>query len=768
MIYRYFSENISHLATPLNGSKLTMIGFNALSISEKEIFGYLKDSFETKFYWDADEYYLFPGKTGYDQIAAGRYINELIKDWAITDLKWTGNNLTNTKKNIHVHGIAKQIGQVKFVGQQINNWINENQTDLELIDTAIVLSDEKLLLPLLHSLPGEFNGKEIMYNVSMGYPLKDTSLSRFILQWLNLLIKAEESHFFKFDTWQFISLLKNPIVTFTLDNEGMNSNYALIRDLTNKNQLSFNQKEISHKLKSSKSKGFIELGKILFINITNATDFVKAMIKFLQVLAETIQNKESQSNAILDSQINLTFALVKKLQSVAMNDPAEFSLKALKKIFVQLLSRSEISLKGEPLAGIQIMGMLETRNLDFKNIILVSANEGMLPKAVALESFIPFDIRHDNNLPLPKDQNDVVAYHFYRLLQRAENISILYNTDSDKFGSGEKSRFILQLENELANCSKSIDIQNYITNINLDKIPGKQTISIAKNKDVINRLAKIANNGLSASALNVYRNCPLKFYFREVLKLQLNQKIEPEIEFNVFGNAIHDTLEEIYKPFIGKKIDLKLLHTQLAKLDDLLTNSFRKVYTGGNVNTGKNHLIYEIAKKYIEHFIRTELRDDSNSNKSIVSLEERIEIRLNHKSLKVKLKGYIDRIEKCNAEGKTIIIDYKTGKVEPQELTLKDWESLTDKSKDKLFQLLFYAYLYDKKYDPDHTPELGIYSLRMQSQGLIQPNLPDEENQFETYLVHLIDEILDPSVSFEQTTNENICSYCDYKDICNK
>ena len=218
---------------------------------------------------------------------------------------------------------------------------------------------------------------------------------------------------------------------------------------------------------------------------------------------EGISKKEAKLYPILKEQLNEVYLIIKKTQTILQSNPDIISLKALQKIFLQLFRRSEINLKGEPLTGIQIMGMLETRNLDFKNIILLSANEGNLPKASNLESFIPFDIRHDNKLPLPKEQNDIYAYHFYRLLQRAENITIIYNTDSDKIGSGEKSRFILQLESELSKINDNLDLKDLITNVNIEQIPEKHSISISKNNDILERIIKKTKSGFSPSALSI-------------------------------------------------------------------------------------------------------------------------------------------------------------------------------------------------------------------------------------------------------------------------
>jgi len=769
MIYRHLCENIESLSKSWKGNSFILVGFNALSKSERVIFKYLTKNFNLKTYWDIDEYYINPGKFGLTQMEAGRFINELINELNLTDVKWMNNLLTTSKKEIEVHGMAKQISQVKFAGQQLINWKETNKIESERIDTAIVLSDENLLLPLLHSLPELkiSNNTNIPYNITMGYPLINSGLSRFIHQWMNLLIQAEEKRNNKYSTIYLINLINNPIVKLLINDRGTTLPKALTQEFIKINQAFLSNKEILNILPELNKSYLTSLFDILLITSLSPDNFINSLIELMQQIGTAISKKEAKLYPILKEQLNEVYLIIKKTQTIIQSSPDIISLKALQKIFLQLFRRSEINLKGEPLTGIQIMGMLETRNLDFKNVILLSANEGNLPKASTLESFIPFDIRHDNKLPLPKEQNDIYAYHFYRLLQRAENITIIYNTDSDKIGSGEKSRFILQLESELSKINDNLDLKDLITNVNIEQIPEKLLISISKNDDILESIIKKAKSGFSPSALNIYRNCSLKFYFREIINLKEINKIEPEIEFNVFGNTIHEVLHKIYSNFIGKKIDPKILKENLSNVQWLLDEQFNKIYSVGNLRTGKNHLIYEVAKKYLSQFLTYEIQNKTTPLKQIIGLEEKISVNASISNNDVVLKGYLDRIEKSEDNNQIRIIDYKTGKVVPKDLELKDWDKISDKQSDKLFQLLFYAYIYKKKYKLTDDPQTGIYSLRMLSHGLIKPKLP-ETDQFEDYLNGLISEIFDPSINFQQTEDDKICSYCDFKDICNR
>ena len=768
MIYRHFCSNISTLATAWEGNTFTFVGFNALTKSELAIFGYLKENFTTKIYLDTDMYYLGKTPSNTRQSGAGRFVNEMITDWGLKNVNWVDDALASAKNKVDVFGVTKQVGQVKFAGKKLEKWLENTETGADCMDIAVVLADENLLIPLLYSLPKNDGGnKKVAYNITMGYPLMQSAMGRFTQQWLNFSIRFRGN---KFGTTDLIQLMNNPVVILLLNKAGSDLRSTLVRDLLETGKVYISSEEISSLLPDSKN----DSAKVLFNNLLTATTdaafFLNSLAGIMRLIIEATQRDKDNAFPMLQEQLDKTFSLIQKSRPMLENQKGSISLKAFQKIWLQLMRRSEINLKGEPLEGIQIMGMLETRNLDFKNIIILSANEGILPKTGAMESFIPFDIRHDNKLPLPKEKNDIYAYYFLRLLQRSEQVTLVYNTDSDKFGGGEKSRFILQLEQELPQIFTNPEQPEKLVHISIPSSETQNSISIAKSKSVLEEIKNKAKSGFSASSLNVYRNCPLKFYFSEVLKLKEKKKIEPEIEFNVFGNAIHAVLETIYKQFIGKNIDPGVLKKYIPMAGKLLDEELAKKYKGGSIQTGKNHLIYEVAKKYITQFLNYEIEDKTTPYKHIIGLEQKILINDKLGAHEVVLKGYLDRIE-LSESGEIRIIDYKTGKVTPNDLKLKNGnekEQIADKTKDKLFQLLFYAYLYQLEQKSDVAPRLGIYSLRMLSYGLIEPNIFGDYEFFREYLNELIAEIFDTSINFEQTKDNRICSYCDYSNICNK
>ena len=771
MIYRYLHENISLVSTMWKGMTFSLVGFNALSKTELNIFGYVKNNFETTVYLDTDEHYLDLARP--DNNGAGRFLSKIITAWGLKEIKWISNSLATGNDKVETYSVAKQIGQVKFAGKLLEKWHRDYKTDTGDIDTAIVLADENLLIPLLHSLPELKEGNHhIPFNITMGYPLINTALSRFIQQWFNFVIHMtgkQNGH--KFPMNDLIQLISTPVVALLLDETKKNLRTVLINELLKTEKIYLTFKELDGLLPDAPKGQLSFLFNLLLITTDKAADFLEALKKLLLLIKEVADKNKNISFPLLEEQLNKTYTILQKT-GIMLEQQPNLSLKALQKILLQLIRRNEISLKGEPLEGIQIMGLLETRNLDFKNLIILSANEGILPKTGQMESFIPFDIRRNYHLPLPKQQNDISAYYFFRLLQRTEHVALIYNSDADKFGGGEKSRFILQTEYELPHLFKDPENFEKTVHMNIPAIRTEDNITIEKTQKVLENIRKKADSGFSASSLNVYRNCPLKFYFREVLGLRDLNKIEPDIEFNKFGIAIHGVLEKIYKNFLGKNIDPEVLRSYIPTVGTLLDQELSKIFRGGNTKIGKNHLIYEVAKKYIEQFLKYESNKASLSSVQITGLEERIKTTAKLGNYEVTLKGFLDRVEKTET-GDIRIIDYKTGKVEPSDLKLNDKiaevEQLADGKKEKLFQLLFYAYLYRLHYGTSSRPEMGIYSLRMlSSYGLIETVLPNGDNFFEGYLTSLIEEIFDPSVNFSQTENERLCNYCDFKDICNR
>ena len=769
-IYRRLAENMDVFSKNWPWERFIVIGLNALSKSEKQVFSYLKKHFHLDFFWDVDEYYLQVGKFGLKQMEAGRFIRELIAEWQIKNVNWIGDQLVTAEKNIHIVGVPKRIGQVKYAGQLLEELLEEN-VGTEL-DTAVVLADEKLLVPMLNALPGGEDNKKPVFNITMGYPFASGPLNSFTMQWLNLLIGKLEGQNSNISILHLNVLLNSPVVKLVA---GTSSKAAeLLSALNERNSPYLSAVEINKMLLQDDNDKVVKLIQLFLHPCIDAHEFVEQYIEFLRI-AKAVFHEGENAQLLLKEQFNAMVSLIKNMRMLIAESPETINLKAFQKILLQIIRRSEINLKGEPLSGIQIMGMLETRNLDFKNIILLSANEGIIPKSTVPESFIPFDIRSQFTLPLPKEKIDVFAYHFYRLLQYAQNITLIYNSEADELGGGEKSRFILQLRDELAEINKKIHLTEDILNIELTTAETDTDIVIEKSPEILEAIAGSASRGFSPSALNSYIQCPLQYYFSRILALKPPKSIDDTIESNTFGTIIHQVLEQIYLPFLGKLIDADTLKKSLQDLDNLLTASFSHNLNNADFSTGKNLLLFEVAKKYVQQFVEADVRRLKFKPHHLLALEKELKTTLHFDGKEVYLRGTIDRIDENNEEGTILLADYKTGKVEKKDLKFDDWEVLSTEPKyDKAFQLLFYTYLYQKNNLSKANIEPGIFSFRNISGGFITMTLAEEiesealTSEFEKVLIEIIGEIFDPETPFAQTENKEACKWCVYSGICNR
>lgn len=774
-IYRYCSENIESLTKKIKWKTFVFAGFNALSPSEENVFGFIKSNYTTSIYFDADDYYI----NKQDNIPlqeAGFNLKHLINKWKLPKLNFLTNRLVNDNKQITFHEAQGQLSQVKLAGNLLQRRLDneDGKSNIDLIsETAIVLANENLLLPLLSSLPETYNDgqNKLLYNVTLGYPITYSPLKGFINDWFELLINCKINSSNQFRTQSIINLFLNNILISCI-NENQRLKIKSLSSSFIANNISYIYSKELLKLFNFQDNTDKDLFDLLFNEIGNVNKLLNNLVDLLLFLDRGLDSSNAK-NAILKEQVILLLKISKRFSVSMAENIEQLDIKTFSSLFFQLLTNYEISLKGEPLSGIQIMGMLETRTLDFKNIILISANEGIIPKSGISDSFIPFDIRHAYGLPLPKDKNGVLSYHFFRLLQYAENIDIIYDASSEGLGVGEPSRFLRQIELELCKVNKNIILKK--NSLILPSSIESKEINISKSDETLNTLRKKASIGFSPSALNSYISCKLKFYFRYVLKLEKENEIEASVESNTFGSIIHDTLEEIYLPFKDQLINTKQLSQSLKNLDNLLLKYFIKHYKTKNFKQGKNLLIWEVSKKYIKNFILSEIKELEGKTRTILGLEEKIKLKIRTNTNEVSLNGIIDRIDSDDGGRSIRIVDYKTGKVIAGDLKPKNLNLLlTDTKYAKAFQLIFYKYLYLVSLNKTQSDDIktGIISIRNLNAGFLEFSLKDEtENiieEFEIILKSLIDEIFDPEINFTQTEDIDICNYCDYKNICNR
>ena len=737
LMYREACSNIEGYIEENVHKKFFFIGFNALNKAEEFLFQKVLETNNSDIYWDLDEVFF---NTNHQ---AGTFIRKYKKEWKYYEknpLKTLSNSFSGPK-NIQIIGASKNTTQIKYAGE-----ILENFTDFK--NTALILADETLLPITLNSLPKNINA----INITMGYPLKDIPTTSLLFSIFQLFVSQEKlqktivNEFYHKDVVRF---LKHQSVYKLLSDE----NSALVDNFTEeigKENLIFISKAQIESILIDTIASVKSGISAIFNSYTTINEFLDRILNLIALLKEDVTTLEKEYLF----RFYTAFTQLKTLQT----EYEYFTdLKTLSLFFKQLISSETLSFQGEPLRGLQLMGMLETRVLDFENIILTSTNEGILPASSQQNSFIPFDVKIEFGLPTFKEKDAIFSYHFFRLLQRAKNVFILYNTEHDDFGSGEKSRFVTQLE------MMRDDI--IYKNISPKVIPSKTALKeIPKNEVTFERLKELAKKGISPSALTNYLYNPVSFYKQKILKIKEFDDVEETVAFNTLGTVVHEALDELYTPFVGRFLSEENVSKMEKEANNLVIKHFKIQFKNGDISTGKNRLIYEVANRFVSNFLlkEKELLKDKKNKLKIIATEENLsaEITIEGIDFPVKLHGQVDRVDELN--GVLRIIDYKTGMVSSTNLRVPEFENLRDEKHLKAIQVLLYAYLFTKSKNYNFTQplEAGIYSFKNLNSGFLpidfalprkkpETNITEEKlEEFITELKIYIKEIYNPEIDF--------------------
>ena len=690
LVYKEAVNNLEQYLASNQNKKFVFVGFNALNKAEEIIIQELLQQDMALIYWDIDEEFI--NNPIHD---AGWFTRIYKSNWPYFrkhPFNWITKNYI-APKNINIIGAPKQIGQVKYIGELLSQ-INSAKENLS--KTAIVLSEENLLAPLLNSLPKDIGP----INVTMGLPLKSIPIA-FLFEALFKLHKSQKSSFYYKDV---ISIVSNPLIKpIFVDNELGNSDY--IEQFIIENNIAYLNLETLKTIWKTKN----SILDLLFGSWKDQPEI--AIQNSLSLIMEIKQSiNKSQSNNLLTLEYLYRFnRIFNELQSLNKKQRHIINIGALFNIYKEIIDSETLDFKGEPLKGLQIMGMLESRVLDFETLIISSVNEGVLPAGKSNSSFIPFDIKIENGLPTYKEKDAVYTYHFYRLLQRCKNVYIIYNTEPDVLNGGEKSRFITQLETE--NLHK---LNYYIVSPKVPNIP-KTLRQVQKTEAIIDQLKIIAEKGFSPSSLTNYMRNPIDFYNEKILDIKIFDELEETVAANTLGTIIHNTLEELYGPTLNRFLTVADINNALQLIEPTIKKYFKKAFKKGDYSTGKNLIIFEIAKRYVFNFLNKELDLLKKGNSiKILALEETFSAELNIPELDfpVNLKGTVDRIDEFN--GVIRIIDYKTGKVLQNQVEVVDWNDLlVDYNKySKSFQVLSYAFMLNSKGQFSTPFEAGIISFK--------------------------------------------------------
>ena len=772
MAARMLAENIETYSERLPWKKVFFAGFNALNQSEQTYMRFLESRKKAVILWDVDTYYL-----NNELNEAGLFFRKYRKNWPIGTFNRTDSALINDPHEINIIGVAKNLGQALVAGSLLNKLSKANS---DLTDTALVLCDEQLLMPVLEMLPKQLQ----QVNITMGYPLgllPTSSLFQIVFD-LHQKVRisksktAQPAFYFK----DVLRLLRNPVMASILH---PGTTKRLLDKIRNDKPIFLTRSYLLSPIKDEPS----PLVPVAFLfdnwnnEVTKACTVLKELVDFIKsnLLAG------SQLDSGLDGEALFAISRLLNRISAWQNDFEGFNtIRTFQRIFLQLLKQQTLPFYGEPLTGLQVMGLLETRNLDFKNLILLSVNEGILPAAKLNRSFIPPDIATYFGLPTYKERDAIYGYHFYRMLQHAERVWLLYNTESDELGKGEQSRFITQLEEELKAPQVTINRETYLPELPEIK---NHSILIPKSSDILSRLKKRIDGseqskGLSPTALSSFVNCSLQFYFKYLSGVKVIQEKDDDIGADLLGTVVHAVLENFFKPFEGKALRPTDVSAMFSRISGQVRAQFLEELDESNLDYGKNLLALKGAEQMVKNFLIQELsfiQQLENEKKSlfIVNVETKLSCTLEFETADgtetALFSGTADRIDLI--DGVLRVVDYKTGYVDDKHVKVGEvFEILSNPEKAKGLQLMQYALMVPGQYRK-YPLQPGILSLRKPSKGLIELKIgkettlgPDLLLEVEEVFRELLNNLLDPETPFEQTDDQTRCIYCDFKEICNR
>ena len=717
MIYREANNNIGHYLE-INKSHHFFIGLNALNQAEENIIQEIISTKKASVIWDIDEGFI---KDKFHP--SGHFIRNYIKNWKHLDKSKINffSSSFKSKKHIEVIETSNNLIQAKSASQILNKLAKKFKES----KTVLVLGDESILSPVLSAV----SKTEESYNVTMGFPLIQTEVSQIINQFIILHKKAKGEKFFLFDMISLIELfpisgllgsIKLDLMKFLKQNELLNNGFILIDKIL----------EIS---------GVHRLGIILFKPFTSVLEFLKRTLEFCSISINYLNEIDKKKYNLIIYSYERFELIIRKI--IAFEEKKSFikNLDELTLILNSIIKFEKINFNTDSFNNVQIMGLLETRLLDFDNVIVTNLNEGILPSGKIHSNLFPFEVRKKYKLPTFLDHDLIYAHHFFRLLQRAKNIYLLYNSSSQGLFSGEKSRFLYQLDffrdKEHKILFKEVNF-NYLNKI-------KDQDSIVKSDIIYKELILYAEKGFSPSSLIQYIRNPYDFYEERLLGIKRPDNFDNTINYMDKGTIIHKVLENLYKPYLNKNMEINNYSDMLNNLESNLFKEYKKLYNGENIKVGSNYITFEIMKKLIQNFLKKEKETISKGNKiKIISIEEKFNKSLEIKGLNfpINIKGTVDRIDVYNNTLR--IIDYKSGLINKSNLSFKDWNSIVnDEKKSALFQVLIYSYVFRDKIIKNKEVQAGVIPFQNYDNEFIPVSLL--ENTFKRSILNLDDEVFE-------------------------
>ena len=759
MLYRNLADHFPDESLErLSYKKVVFVGFNALNACEKKIFKHLENSGKADFYWDYDNKYV-----NEDYWEAGKFIRQNMDEFKPYARLEAFDNL-DKPKDIRIFDLPNDVLQAKNVTALLREkeWGNFD----DHTDTAVVLCDEELLVPVLMSLPELV--KDV--NITMGYPFKNSTAYSFVDQLLtlqkNLHLQEQPGFYYK----DVMGIMNHPFMKSIQSPDDT----QLVDTVVKKNLIYIDKETLNGKLE-----------KTIFRKLEGVGDFHAYFMDIAEIILSGLDDSQEDFQLTLDREYLFQFMISMNRINRLLEERKELDVIMFLRIIKKVIHQLRIPFAGEPLAGLQVMGILETRLLDFKNLVLLSMNEEIMPRKQGGMSFIPYTLRAGYNMPIREDKDAIYAYYFYRLIQRAEHIDLLYNSNSEGVKSGEMSRYLHQLkfENNLTPIRPVMDIKSFET----------EAIVILKNQAVQDKLAEFYNNEpkpyLSPSALNALIDCSLRYYLRYIAGIGEPKEVNEVVDASEFGTILHDSMKILYEEIMDP--DTRMVQTEALRSlkkskrpEEVLKETFSTVFFKGKRSAellGRNIIIFRVMLKYILKIME---KDIEISPFKIESLEDfykadiMISTQLGEKA--VKIGGKIDRIDRL--DGQLRVIDYKTGSA---NLSISSIDALFDnelRERNKAgFQTMLYAWLAGHVFK-DEAVMPGLYVTKQMFSEAFNPGFTiglkrdkrditsfgEFEETYLSNLEHVLEDLFSEEIPFTQTENIESCKYCDFRKICRR
>ncbi len=761
MIYRMVADKIkAKEELPWESKFYYFVGFNALNACEEILFDHLKTIKKAAFFWDYDNYYI---RNHFHE--AGLFLRNNLRKYPRID---TGSKdlLEKTKKDIETIAVPSHTGQAKILSNILGKL--DNLKDGSPNNRAIVLADESLISSVLYTFPDEVS--EV--NITMGIPILQTPVSSLIecltnLQKQMVLIKGQPH----FTSSSLVALLSHPYISRVEE-----IRTEQLKKEINKNNLQY---VAANRFMQNNAEG--KIFRILYEG-ESIMHYLREGAKLLFASFST----EDASSTLDQEFLYQLFISINRLEEILNDYDEQLKMDTQIRLLKKALNSITVPFTGEPLRGLQLMGILETRVLDFNHVIIVSMNEGIFPDVKAPHSFIPYTLRKGFKLPTIEHQDAIYAYYFYRLIQRAKKVTLIYNNQNDSTSGGEASRYIHQLRYELP-----YKIKEYQTGFKIN-LNHPRPINIPKTPNVLKLLEKFTDpqhenyRPLSPTGLNTWLDCSLKFYFRYLIGIKPKDELLEGIDARIFGSILHKAIEILYQDYTGKKLEAADIRKMKNKenIDTAIRQAFHDEYSKEKkiideiLKKGQPAIIKEVIHKYILDILQ---QDEKVAPLEILGLEKEWTIDLPIKSggntMQFSIRGAIDRLDKTE-EG-VRVIDYKTGNDNTAAGSIKAlFERDKHDRRKAVFQTLIYAETYKQNAAGNETIVPGVYKTRevydkdfnfhLSINKQFLTNYDAVRDEFLEYLKEMLTELADKERPFEQTDNEKICSYCDFKNICHR